>query len=210
MTHPAISLKPSYNSIIRGCPGLPDTLPRIECELRIRSNDGKPFIVEKIQIILKTVESLNMGLGSFTSKRNKLEHEAVHYKKSIRISERKIIGIDVPLTIGLPDDIKETNYNAKIGHCYTVLECNVQYNISSNSSNPLVQNFSQMVNVERYLLISSPKLFPPISKSITSHDKKFKVNFCIDNPCVTTDDLLSINLEVLPDLSTFTQTQKLA
>ena len=209
MTYPVISLKPSYNSIIRGCPGLPDTLPRIECELRIRSNDGKPFIIDKIQMVLKTIECLNMGLGSFTSKRNKLESESVHYKKNMRISDKKIIGLDIPLTIALPDDIKETNYNAKAGHSYTVLECDVLYHLPNTNSAPLVQSFSQMVNVERYVLIASPRLYSPVTKVIQSPDKKFHVKLTTDNPCVTTDDLLTLKLEIFPNLTSYTQSQRI-
>ncbi|QEU61237.1 Rgl1 [Kluyveromyces lactis] len=209
MTYPVISLKPSYNSIIRGCPGLTDTLPRIECELRIRSNDGKPFIIDKIQMVLKTIECLNMGLGSFTSKRNKLENESVHYKKNMRISDKKIIGLDIPLTIALPDDIKETNYNAKAGHSYTVLECDVLYHLPNTNSTPLVQSFSQMVNVERYVLIASPRLYSPVTKVIQSPDKKFHVKLTTDNPCVTTDDLLTLKLEIFPNLTSYTQSQRI-
>ena len=57
--YPVISLKPSYNSVIRGCPGIPDTLPRIECQLQIKSNNGDKINIERIEIILKTVEVLH-------------------------------------------------------------------------------------------------------------------------------------------------------
>ncbi|QGN13455.1 protein RGL1 [Kluyveromyces marxianus] len=154
MTYPVISLKPSYNPIIRGCPGLPDTLPRIECELRIRSNDGKPFFIRNIQTSLKTLECLNTGLGSFASKRTKMDIETVHHKRSMKISDKKLVGLDIPLTIALPDDIKETNYNSKIGHCYTVLECDVWYSTKDSSSSQLWQTFSHIVNVES---VSWPK-----------------------------------------------------
>ena len=58
-SYPVISLKPSYNSVIRGCPGIPDTLPRIECQLQIKSNNGSKINIEKIEILLKTVETLH-------------------------------------------------------------------------------------------------------------------------------------------------------
>lgn len=207
MTYPVISLKLSYNPIIRGCPGLPDTLPRIECELRIRSNDGKPFFIRNIQTSLKTLECLNTGLGSFASKRTKMDIETVHHKRSMKISDKKLVGLDIPLTIALPDDIKETNYNSKIGHCYTVLECDVWYSTKDSSSSQLWQTFSHIVNVERYVLIASPQLYPPISKTITSPDRKFRVQLTINNPCVTTDDLLSLNLTLYPEAASHGQKQ---
>ena len=58
MTVPIISLMPSYNSMIRGCPGISDTLPRIECQLRVRSNNGSEFRIAKIEVILKSVETV--------------------------------------------------------------------------------------------------------------------------------------------------------
>ncbi|EJT44501.1 YPL066W-like protein [Saccharomyces kudriavzevii IFO 1802] len=123
MTYPVISLKPSYNSVIRGCPGLPDTLPRIECQLRVRSNDSLPFKLVKIEIILKTIEIyFNKNLyssnnNSFTPFNRPADTPSgnsdannksiiVHYKKNIVLSrpthgKDDLIGIDIPLTIGV-------------------------------------------------------------------------------------------------------------
>ncbi|EDO15357.1 hypothetical protein Kpol_457p8 [Vanderwaltozyma polyspora DSM 70294] len=197
MTKPIISLKPSYNSVIRGCPGLPDTLPRIECELRIRSNDGKPFRIEKIEIVMKTIESLNSS-HSFSSK-PKFEKTTVHYKKNVKLSDNVLIGIDIPVTIGLPDDIKETNFNNTFGKTITLLECNVHYNNikkESSKGDTSVQSYIEVINVERYIYLASRKLFPPTRRKFYSPDKKFVVMVSIDNPCVTTDDLLRLHLEI--------------
>lgn len=197
MTKPIISLKPSYNSVIRGCPGIPDTLPRTECELRIRSNDGRPFRIDKIEIILKTIESLHAA-HSFSSK-PKLEKASIHYKKNIKLSDNILIGIDIPLTIGLPDDIKETNYNTNFGKCTTFLECNVYYTshkLDDLKSDLEVETYLEAINVERYSYLASKRLFPPLKRSYHSPDRKFKVNVTINNPCITNDDLLKVNLEV--------------
>lgn len=191
MTRPVISLKPSYNSVIRGCPGLPETLPRVECELRIRSNDATAFKIDKIEIILKSVESLmNTSHHSFSSK-PKLERTTTHYKKSIKISEKKLIGIDIPLTIGLPDNIKETNFNHRFGKTVTFLECSVRYN---GQEEP--EFFSRTINVERYTFLPSAKLFPSLKRQVFSPDKKFVVSYKVMNPCVTKDDILHIDFEM--------------
>ena len=100
--------------------------PRLECELRIRSSDGKELYIENVQVILKTTEALNSSGHSFSTK-PKIEKFTTHYKKTIMVSNKKIIGIDIPLTIAVPDDIKETNYNARFGHCFTTLECRAVY-----------------------------------------------------------------------------------
>ncbi|AMD20794.1 HDR052Cp [Eremothecium sinecaudum] len=204
MPHPVISLKPSYNSIIRGCPGIPETLPRMEFELRIRSNDGKPFIVEKIQVSLVTTEALAGSGPSFTSK-GKLEMETVNYKKNIRVTSKRIVGVDIPLTIAIPDNIKETNYN-KFGQTYTEFRCRVQYVLhrpkgSSNDYVPLSETLSTIVNIEKYNLIASPQLFPPLTRKVLSPNKKFEVQYCIKTPCLTMEDVLDIELEILPNLA---------
>lgn len=193
MTHPVISLKPSYNSVIRGCPGLPDTLPRIECELRVRSNDGRAFRIDKIEVVLKGIESLLSGYHSFASK-SKFEKVTVHYKKNIKMSEKKIVGIDIPLTIGLPEDIKETNFNSSFGSSVTLLECTVRYNGLEDA-----QIFAQAVNVEKYIIIPNPKLFPSVSREVFSPDRKFLVNYTVVNPCVSLDDNLELQLEIRPN-----------
>lgn len=213
MTYPVISFKPSYNSVIRGCPGISETLPRIECELKIRSSDGGPFKVDKFEVCLKTIENLNSSLTSFGSK-SKHEKTEYHYRKNIAISDKLLLGIDIPLTVALPDDIKATNNNQNFGKTYTLFECNLHYttpkNISGSSSpvsmdkednNYKIQSFMQPINVERYTYLATKRLYPSIKKETYSLDKKFIVSYKIHNPCITTDDLLRLNVEIKPNLS---------
>ncbi|QLQ79470.1 hypothetical protein HG537_0C01170 [Torulaspora globosa] len=194
MTFPVISLKPSYNSVIRGCPGLPETLPRVECEFRIRSNDGKPFKIDKIEVALKCIESLNNQSHHSFSSKPKIEKTTVLYKKTIKMTEKKMLGIDIPFTIGLPDDIKETNLNSAFGRTVTVLECYAYYN---GLEDP--QSFSRTINVEKYILLPDVRLFPSVQRRVYSPDKKFIVNYTVRNPCVTTDDVLHVDFELKPN-----------
>ncbi|CAI4053400.1 Rgl1p SKDI_16G2060 [Saccharomyces kudriavzevii IFO 1802] len=220
MTYPVISLKPSYNSVIRGCPGLPDTLPRIECQLRVRSNDSLPFKLVKIEIILKTIEIyFNKNLyssnnNSFTPFNRPADTPSgnsdannksiiVHYKKNIVLSrpthgKDDLIGIDIPLTIGLPDDIKETNYNPKFGKAQTFLDCTVFYTNATEVSSNKKRNFLYPINVERYTYLPSPSYFRPINRlNITSPDQKFLINYSIENPCVSmNDDTLKLSISI--------------
>ncbi|EJS41369.1 YPL066W [Saccharomyces arboricola H-6] len=222
MTYPVISLKPSYNSVIRGCPGLPDTLPRIECQLRVRSNDSLPFRLVKIEIILKTIEiyfiknlysSNNNSLTPFNRSSDSPKdspdtinkNTTVHYKKNVVLSHpthdgnnSDLIGIDIPLTIGLPDDIKETNYNPKFGKTQTFLDCTVFYaNVAGASSNKK-RSFLYPINVERYTYLPSPSYFKPINRqNVTSPDQKFLINYSIENSCVSmNNDVLKLSISI--------------
>ncbi|CAI4036811.1 hypothetical protein SMKI_16G1090 [Saccharomyces mikatae IFO 1815] len=228
MTYPVISLKPSYNSVIRGCPGLPDTLPRIECQLRVRSNDSLPFKLVKIETVLKTIEMyFNRNLygsnnNSFTpfnrtsdspngNSDTNNQNITVHYRKKIVLShptddngefDDNLIGIDIPLTIGLPDDIKETNYNSNFGKTQTFLDCTVFYTDAAGGSSNKKRNFFYPVNVERYTYIPSPSYFRPIGGSnVLSPDQKFLISYSIENPCVSMDNdtlKLSISIKLNP------------
>ncbi|CCE64701.1 hypothetical protein TPHA_0I01970 [Tetrapisispora phaffii CBS 4417] len=200
MTKPIISFKPSYNSVIRGCPGLPDTLPRIEYELRIRSNDGKEFKIERIEVIFKTIEALH-ATHTFSSK-PKVEKTSIHYKKNIKLSDSVLLGIDLPLTIGLPDQIKETNFNPNFGYTVNFLDCNVYYYVG-DASELLVESYSEPINIERYTYLPSKQLFPSIKKKFHSPDKKFSVDLSIENPCVTTDDLLKTKISIKQSSSSY-------
>lgn len=221
-TYPVITIKPSYNSIVRGCPGVPETLPRIECELRVRSNNGKPFVIDHIELFLKTIETVNshtphvsspalsfhspishspfsnsplpspskslpstpFSTSSFpsfpTSSSNLLKPSRTHstiggssgkapthldkhtcvtlsYKKKLRINSdslpgaKEIIGIDVPITIGLPDDIKATNFNETFGRTYTVMEACVFYQAPSKSLSKSIGERVHKKKPESYL-----------------------------------------------------------
>ncbi|SCU91708.1 LAMI_0E06942g1_1 [Lachancea mirantina] len=200
MTFPVISLKPSYNSIIRGCPGLAETLPRLECELRIRSNDGKPFVLSNIEVIFRTIESLNSSGHSFSSK-PKLEKETVHCRKNIKVSDKRLIGIDVPITIAIPEGIKQTNLNPKFGQCYSVLECTAYYFLNAGTTTPLKRSFFSYVNVERFDVFASLKDPKPLRRQQTSPDGKFVVKYTFNNSLVTVDDLLQVEVEIIPNLS---------
>lgn len=194
MTFPVISLKPSYNSVVRGCPGIPDTLPRVECEFRVRSNDGRPFKIDKIEVSLKCIESLNNQSHHSFSSKPKVEKTTVLYRKVIKMTERKMLGIDIPFTIGLPDDIKETNFNSSFGRTVTVLECFAYYN---GQEDP--QSFSRVINVEKYTFLPNSKLFPSVKRRVISQDKKYVVDYTVRNPCVTTDDTLHVDFELKPN-----------
>lgn len=241
-SYPVISLKPSYNSVIRGCPGIPDTLPRIECQLQIKSNNGSKINIEKIEILLKTVETLHSNytislpspssvpspferptflesssniyssdndhrfsstinnhdtiLSRHKKKKNKFELVTIHYKKIINLksnTKKSMIGLDLPLTIALPDNIKESNYNEQFGNCITMFECSVQYESKH------IKNFIHIINVERFTYLPSLRLFPHVTKKIVSPDKKYIVKYRVNNPCVSTDDVLSLAIDFKPD-----------
>lgn len=206
MTRPIITLKPSYNSMIRGCPGVPSTLPRIECQLRIRSSNSKPLLLNSAEIILKTIESLHASTAylytpHFGSNGSKHETVDVLYRKKVALnsnvrSQHAIMGIDLPLTIALPDDIKETNYHSRFGQTITYLECNVSYQIASNSEH-LSRGFKTPVNIRRYNCI--PDKVQPISKSVISPDKKVNIIYHIHNPHVFADDIINVTIDMKPN-----------
>ncbi|CCK67893.1 Rgl1p KNAG_0A02040 [Huiozyma naganishii CBS 8797] len=222
---PVISLKPSYNSVVRGCPGLPDTLPRVECQVQVRSGNGEPFQLDKMEIRFFTVESLHgknrthrpnshLGVDSTMGRdteeslisglakrrKNKLDHITVHYQKTISLKkdstqkQKPLLAVDMPLTIALPDDIKETNYNTTFGSCYHMLDCTVYYNGKHS------KNFKHVINVERYTYLPNPKLFAPLERTSLSADGKFKVSYKVENPCVSSEDLLKLTVTFRPNL----------
>lgn len=248
--YPIISLKPSYNSVIRGCPGIPETLPRIECQLQLRSNNGQPFTIDKLEIMLLTVETLhhnnplnptnlisinndtnsninninnntntsnnniyselitpitnlespgkNFRNSSLKRRKDKLEFITIHYKKTLTFKndgkDKKIIGIDIPLTIALPDDIKETNYNDKFGSCYTLFDCKTFFNGRDS------KDFKHLINIERYTFLPSKSLFPSLERTVYTMDDRFKVTYKIENPCLSDDDLLKLTITFKPNI----------
>lgn len=250
MVYPVISLKPSYNSVIRGCPGIPKTLPRIECQLQIRSNNGLPIKINNIKIMLITAESMqnnffltnnldknttfrnnnnnsdnNLNVNNSSNihthgdhngdinaygddenltgsilqrKKNRTDLVTIHYKKYIQVSgksDNEIIGMDIPLTIALPDDIKDTNLNNKLNcYCYTFLDCKVYYNDQYS------KEFRQLINIERFDYLPLSKLFPSIERDTISPNSKFKINYKLNKSCICNDDLLKVEVTLRPNL----------
>lgn len=95
------------------------------------------------------------------------------------------------MTIGLPDDIKETNFNHNFGQAVTFLECGLRYNGLEER-----ELFTRTINVERYTFLPSPKMFPSLGRKVYSPDKKFAVTYRLRNPCVTKDDFLHVDFEL--------------
>lgn len=243
MVYPVISLKPSYNSVIRGCPGIPKTLPRIECQLQIRSNNGLPLKINSIKIMLITAESMqnsfsltnnldsirhnninittsndknvnqtnfdtndtivhgddeNMTGSILQRKKNRIDLITVHYKKFIQVSgknDNEILGMDIPLTIALPDDIKDTNFNNNLNcYCYTFMDCKVYYDDKYS------KGFKQLINIERFDCLPISKLFPSTERDTISPDGKFKITYKLNKSCICNDDLLKVEIILRPNL----------
>ncbi|KAH3902184.1 uncharacterized protein SCODWIG_01640 [Saccharomycodes ludwigii] len=206
MTYPVVTIKPSYNSIVRGCPGIADTLPRIECELRIRSNDGNPFSIDRIEIFLKNVEVVNNTHATGLTTKSKFEKKTLYYKKKLRINTEsmktnEILGLDVPITIGIPDSIKATNYNVKFGHTYTYFDCIVYYKLPKQFSNQAaISKFEMPINIERYNIYPNLKMFPPIKQKDCSPDNRIQLKYKLNSTCFGTDDLIHIDFEFKPNV----------
>ncbi|KAG0660990.1 hypothetical protein C6P44_002931 [Monosporozyma unispora] len=148
--------------------------------------------------------TITLRNNSTTRRKDKLESIKIHYKKTLSFKrDKKIIGIDIPLTIALPDDIKETNFNDKFGNCYTLFDCKAFYNGKHS------KDFKYLINIERYSYLPSKTFYPPVEKTVVSLDERFKVSYKVENPCLSNDDLLRLKITFKPNFKYITeQSQK--
>lgn len=128
----SVNLAASNQSLIRGCPGVPKTCPRIDSMLEIRSKDGIPFMINKVILELNTLQSVSIPQ---TVTNTDLSEKFTIYKKVIFNREdskqlmkdspgrdrstysieenEKTLGFDLPFIIPIPNDIISTGQNSR-------------------------------------------------------------------------------------------------
>ncbi|RCK55315.1 Arrestin family protein 1 [Candida viswanathii] len=114
--------------MVKGCPGIPRSVPRIETVLNIRSINDSPFVIRtvKIQLVTRQTVLVPTKFGS-----NEATKELVIYEDPMAFQppmgkfSQKLHGLDIPILIPIPRDITPSGHSPTFGattlHYFVVL-----------------------------------------------------------------------------------------
>lgn len=225
--HPILSVKPSYNSLVRGCPGIPATLPRVEFELQIMApNTGSQdfvFNMDHLDVSFKTTEQLlATGMnGKDDTQTGQKNIKTEIFKKKFNLNNQSIgpvLGLKVPITIGIPETCKQTNYNEHFGRVFSTIEVVCHYRTNGSNDNMIRHKIKNLTNlakkkddekfvdsqcvlefpvlIEKFDVYPTLRKYPVLSFKEVSPDNKMNVDFKINTTCFGKDDFISVDLKM--------------
>lgn len=224
--HPILSIKPSYNSLVRGCPGIPNTLPRVEFELQIIAPDTfehSIFNIDHLEISFKTTEQIfvSSAHGKEDSTTGQKNVKIETFKKRLKLNDVKLpslLGVKLPITIAIPDNVKQTNMNETFGRTYSSIEviCHYRTNAkkksgqhlakkimdiakSENESNTFIDSKCAIefpVVIEKYNVYPSNQRYPAIQFKEVSGDNRVNIEYTLNTTCFGQDDMISVELNI--------------
>ncbi|XBW35926.1 hypothetical protein QEN19_001498 [Hanseniaspora menglaensis] len=224
--HPILNVKPSYNSLIRGCPGIPNTLPRVEFELHIlapNTLEKSIFIIDHLEVSFKTIEQLflNSSNGKEDAVTGQKNIKVQTFKKRLKMRDASLpplLGLKMPITIGIPETVKQTNVNNKFGKTYSTVEvvCHYKTKITNKGENGLTKKLIHIVQgneesdkniesrcaiefpifIDKYNEYPSTRKYPSLTFTDTSPDKRINIEYKLNTTCFGQDDMISVDLKL--------------
>ncbi|KAL6925450.1 hypothetical protein ACO0SA_000046 [Hanseniaspora valbyensis] len=229
--HPILSIKPSYNTLVRGCPGIPNTLPRVEFELQImapNTSEDSTFTLDHLEVSFKTTEQLFLssahGKEDATTGQKNVKVET--FKKRLKLNDTDLpplLGVKLPITIAIPENVKQTNVNEKFGRTYSSIEVVCHYRTSidisnNNNNNPITKkimignDLKKGINkkksidskcaiefpvvIEKYDTYPSSKKYPSLQFKEMSPDYRVNIEYRLNSTCFGKDDMISVDLKL--------------
>ncbi|ODQ79911.1 hypothetical protein BABINDRAFT_167015 [Babjeviella inositovora NRRL Y-12698] len=213
-----ISLKASNQSMVRGCPGVPNTCPRLEGVIEIRSRDSAPFTVRAVTIDLNTTQFVSVPSSGFGSndvvRTYNLHRNNTAYTPPAGLLYEEALGLDIPFIIPLPKDItssgKFPRWNATTTHSLMITAswgpksetCSTEFPVAIKKFDtlPVFRQFNE-----------------PITQTIQSTDKMTTIEYSIPNNAIGPHEelimyvkIIANNRKALSDLrSKFSSTDKI-
>lgn len=225
--HPILSVKPSYNSLVRGCPGIPATLPRVEFELQIMAPNTESqdyvFYMDHLDVSFKTVEQLlATGMhGKEDTQTGQKNIKTEIFKKKFNLNSQSlgpVLGMKVPITIGIPETCKQTNYNESFGRVFSTIEVVCHYRTNATTDSLMRHKIKNLTNltktkngekfvdsqcvlefpvlIEKFDVYPTMRKYPVLSFKEVSPDNKMHVDFRINTTCFGQDDFISVDLNM--------------
>ena len=113
-----VRLEASASSIVRGCPGIPRSIPRIETVLNIRSINHSPFPLRSVSIKLMTKQKVMIPTKFGSSEAFKefiIYEDPLTYQPPMGEFSQLLQGLDIPILIPIPKDLTPTGHSPTLG-----------------------------------------------------------------------------------------------
>ncbi|KAI5961032.1 uncharacterized protein KGF55_004299 [Candida pseudojiufengensis] len=202
--HPInIFLESTASSIVFGCPGISRSIPRIEANVQVRSNNGLPFPIRSISIVLLTRQKVSVPtkFGSNDAfKEFKLYEDPLAFKPINGFSE-KLLGLDLPILIPIPRDVTSSGCSTTFGSITThYLTVKVITGESSATEVSFVEMFPVVIKLYDTLPLYR-QFNEPVVEIRNSPDNQIIAEITIPNSSIGPGDQLNINCKLMTNSS---------
>ncbi|KAK6461124.1 hypothetical protein DFJ63DRAFT_216667 [Scheffersomyces coipomensis] len=197
----AVNLDSIGSSVIRGCPGVIRSLPRIQTKLEVRSTlPGKSFKLRYISLELRTVQKVGVPskLGSNDASRDyKIYEIPTLYRPPMAQTYQDIIGLDIPILIPLPKDIISSgvfpNYNA-----YTIHRLVIKVSIGDSIENEINYVFQFPIPIIIYDSLPLYGQFnKPVLQTLSTSDHQVWVETSLPISSLGPRDSFTLNVKLI-------------
>ncbi|KAK6205162.1 uncharacterized protein RJT21DRAFT_117633 [Scheffersomyces amazonensis] len=196
-----VNLESPGTSIVRGCPGVIRSIPRIDTNLEVRSTiPGRSFKLRNISVELRTTQKVGVPskLGTNDATRDyKIFENPTLYRPPMAQLSQELIGLDIPLLIPLPKDIVSSgiypNFNA-----YTIHRLIIKVSLGDSIDNEMNYIFQFPVPIIIYDSLPLYGQFnTPIIESKTNSDQQVVVEVNLPVSSLGPRDMFSVNMKIM-------------
>lgn len=191
----SVRLEASSTSMVKGCPGVPRSIPRIDTMLNIRSITDSPFIIRsvKVQLITKQKVLIPTKFGS-----NEALKEFVVYTDPLTYMPPRdkfyevLHGLDIHILIPIPRDITPSAYCPIFG-ATTLHNLVVLVSLGTDSVSEVTFMDSFPVDIKMYDTLPIYEIYnKPAMETYNSPDNQVLVDTTIPFTAVGPKDELSV------------------
>lgn len=185
----SVALTASNTPIVKGCPGVPGTYPRIDTTLELRSQSPKQqVLVNNIIVRLITTDAFIKGKPSGDVPQ---AFKTVRHELSFPI-DKKIISLDIPVLIPIPRDVAPTSNNFRLETKHH-LEVEVHFN---NHKSLKKEVFPVVILTYNNLPIFG-EFNELVTKTIDSPDHKVILEYSLPTNAIGPSEELLVNCRIL-------------
>lgn len=182
-------------SMVKGCPGIPRSIPRIDTVLNIRSINDSPFIVRsvKVQLITKQKVLVPTKFGSSESLKEFIVYQdPLAYLPPMDQFYQILHGLDIPILIPIPRDITPSAYSPTFG-ATTQHNLVVMVSLGKDAASEVTFTDSFPVDIKMYDTLPIYRQYnEPIMEIYNSSDNQVLVEAIVPVTSVGPKDELSV------------------
>ncbi|EMG49926.1 RGL1 RHO1 GEF localizing protein 1 [Candida maltosa Xu316] len=192
-----VRLEANSSSIVKGCPGIPRSIPRIETTINIRSINEKPFLIRSVTIKLMTIQKVNVPTKFGTNeafKEFKIYEDPLtyHHPPTSKKFYQELHGLDIPVLIPIPKDITPSGYSPTFG-ATTMHNLVVFVSLGSDVASELNFRDSFPVDIKTYDTLPIYRQYnEPILETCCSSDNQVVVDVAVPVTSIGPDDDLKV------------------
>ncbi|CAI5758121.1 unnamed protein product [Candida verbasci] len=194
-----INLQPTSDSIIKGCPGIPRSIPRIDTIIQIRSKTGLPFKLRSVSAQLITSQYVNLnkklGTSSETYKDFKIFEDPLIFRSLEFVED--VLGVDIPVLIPIPKDIISSGHSPNF-NCTTLHHLFIRVFIGDSASSEISFMEKFPVVIKLYDALPLYRQFSEVvSEARETIDKQVLIHINMSVGSIGPGDSLPIQLRIM-------------